>query len=55
MSTISFGPGRIDGAIADQFYRYEALPPNYSLGHNMLAGAFAGIAVSIFASATLTC
>jgi len=24
---------------------YEALPPNYGLGHNMLAGAFAGIAV----------
>jgi solute carrier family 25 (mitochondrial iron transporter), member 28/37 len=23
---------------------YEALPPNYGLGHNMLAGAFAGIA-----------
>ena len=25
---------------------YEALPPNYGLTHNMLAGAFAGIAVS---------
>jgi hypothetical protein len=24
---------------------YEALPPNFSLGANMLAGAFAGIAV----------
>ena len=24
---------------------YEALPPNYGLGHNMMAGAFAGIAV----------
>jgi solute carrier family 25 (mitochondrial iron transporter), member 28/37 len=24
---------------------YEALPPNYGLTHNMLAGAFAGIAV----------
>jgi solute carrier family 25 iron transporter 28/37 len=23
---------------------YEALPSNYGLGHNMLAGAFAGIA-----------
>ncbi|KAJ8107149.1 hypothetical protein OPT61_g9065 [Boeremia exigua] len=23
---------------------YEALPPNFSLGANMLAGAFAGIA-----------
>ena len=27
------------------FRRYEALPPNYGLGHNMMAGAFAGIAV----------
>lgn len=26
--------------------RYEALPEGYGLGHNMLAGAFAGIAVS---------
>lgn len=26
-------------------YSYEALPENYTLGHNMLAGAFAGIAV----------
>ncbi|MCJ1307777.1 Fe(2+) transporter [Agyrium rufum] len=25
-------------------YDYEALPPNFSLGNNMLAGAFAGIA-----------
>lgn len=24
---------------------YEALPANYGLGHNMMAGAFAGIAV----------
>jgi hypothetical protein len=24
---------------------YEGLPPDYTLGHNMLAGAFAGIAV----------
>ena len=24
---------------------YEGLPPNFSLGANMLAGAFAGIAV----------
>lgn len=24
---------------------YEALPPNFSLGANMVAGAFAGIAV----------
>lgn len=26
--------------------RYEALPEGYGLGHNMMAGAFAGIAVS---------
>lgn len=26
-------------------YSYEALPAHYGLGHNMLAGAFAGIAV----------
>jgi hypothetical protein len=25
--------------------RYEALPSNYGLSHNMMAGAFAGIAV----------
>ena len=24
---------------------YEGLPPNFTLGYNMLAGAFAGIAV----------
>lgn len=27
-------------------HSYETLPPNYSIGDNMLAGAFAGIAVS---------
>lgn len=27
-------------------FSYEALPSNYGLGRNMLAGAFAGIAVS---------
>lgn len=30
---------------ADVHDSYEALPANYGLGHNMLAGAFAGIAV----------
>jgi hypothetical protein len=30
---------------ADTLYSYEALPPNFSLTANMLAGAFAGIAV----------
>src|SRR5690242_12889954 len=33
--------------IADTLTSYEALPPNFSLGANMLAGAFAGIAVRI--------
>ena len=27
-------------------YSYEALPPNFSVWENMLAGAFAGIAVN---------
>ena len=30
-----------------RFISFESLPPNYSLGANMLAGAFAGIAVSL--------
>lgn len=30
---------------ADGNYSYESLPPNFSLSANMLAGAFAGIAV----------
>ena len=30
----------------DSWHSYEALPPNYSFGANMLAGAFAGILVS---------
>ena len=29
---------------------YESLPPNYSIGANMMAGAFAGIAVSLLHS-----
>ncbi|EXJ88916.1 solute carrier family 25, member 46 [Capronia epimyces CBS 606.96] len=31
-------------AVPGEEFEYEALPPNYGLGHNMLAGAFAGIA-----------
>ena len=31
--------------VADLDNSYEALPPNFSLSANMLAGAFAGIAV----------
>ncbi|KAL1900403.1 Fe(2+) transporter [Ceratocystis pirilliformis] len=30
--------------VEEDEYDYEALPPNFSLGQNMLAGAFAGIA-----------
>lgn len=33
-------------ARADEGDSYESLPSNFSLGANMLAGAFAGIAVS---------
>jgi hypothetical protein len=33
--------------IADSSSSYEALPPNFSLTANMLAGAFAGIAVRL--------
>ena len=32
-----------------QACRYESLPPNFSLAANMLAGAFAGIAVRLTA------
>jgi hypothetical protein len=39
--------GNTRTCIADVWYSYEALPPNFSLGANMLAGAFAGIAVRI--------
>ncbi|KAI5285684.1 Fe(2+) transporter [Ascosphaera acerosa] len=35
-------PGPAEDAVEE--YDYEALPAEYSLGHNMLAGAFAGIA-----------
>ncbi|OQV02482.1 hypothetical protein CLAIMM_07678 [Cladophialophora immunda] len=38
--TVSSSPDAVPG----EEYEYEALPPNYGLGHNMLAGAFAGIA-----------
>jgi hypothetical protein len=39
----------ISGTEADFYDSYEGLPPDYTLGHNMLAGAFAGIAVRLFA------
>ena len=40
------GPDWADADVCDS---YEGLPPDYTLGHNMLAGAFAGIAVRLFA------
>lgn len=33
------------GLGADEWCSYESLPPNFSLAANMVAGAFAGIAV----------
>ena len=33
--------------LAKRFYSYEALPPNFSVPENCLAGAFAGIAVGL--------
>ena len=41
----------VDQAEANLHDSYEGLPPDYTLGHNMLAGAFAGIAVRFFAPA----
>ena len=40
---------------ANLHYSYEGLPPDYTLGHNMLAGAFAGIAVRFFAPVYESC
>ena len=48
MSKLFIGDMGLHGADADARDSYEGLPPDYTLGHNMLAGAFAGIAVSIF-------
>jgi hypothetical protein len=42
-STTAPSPDRMD--TADESSSYESLPPNFSLSANMLAGAFAGIAV----------
>jgi hypothetical protein len=42
-STAALSRDRMD--TADVFFSYESLPPNFSLSANMLAGAFAGIAV----------
>jgi len=44
-NTSTTGPSPARMAIADEISSYESLPPNFSLSANMLAGAFAGIAV----------
>jgi hypothetical protein len=49
MSKLFIGDAGLHRADADVGDSYEGLPPDYTLGHNMLAGAFAGIAVSFFA------
>lgn len=43
----SHAPRLLPDSIADTWPSYEALPPNFSLSANMLAGAFAGIAVRL--------
>ena len=48
MSKLFIGDSDLHRPDADVCDSYEGLPPDYTLGHNMLAGAFAGIAVSIF-------
>jgi hypothetical protein len=45
MSGVSFRQYVLSDGAADSPLRYEGLPPNFSLSDNMLAGAFAGIAV----------
>ena len=49
MSKLFIGDLDLRRADADVCDSYEGLPPDYTLGHNMLAGAFAGIAVRSFA------
>lgn len=45
-SNMSRAPASAAVGFADDISSYESLPPNFSLSANMLAGAFAGIAVS---------
>ena len=45
---VPLGDPQVNRPEADVHDSYEGLPPDYTLGHNMLAGAFAGIAVRIF-------
>lgn len=42
-------------SISDSPSSYESLPPNFSLSANMVAGAFAGIAVRRRAQNVVTC
>jgi hypothetical protein len=49
MSKLFIGDSDLHRPDADVCDSYEGLPPDYTLGHNMLAGAFAGIAVRFFA------
>jgi hypothetical protein len=51
MSKLFIGDSGRHGPDADVYDSYEGLPPDYTLGHNMLAGAFAGIAVRFFSLA----
>lgn len=37
------------------YHSYESLPPDFSLADNMLAGAFAGIAVGYYIPSSLSC
>ena len=55
MSKLFIGDAGLHGADADVRDSYEGLPPDYTLGHNMLAGAFAGIAVSFSAPESEAC
>jgi hypothetical protein len=41
--------------ILTAFHSYESLPPNFSLAANMMAGAFAGIAVCIRRNPNISC
>lgn len=45
LSSTIFGKINVLDKLTSLRCRYEALPSNYGLGYNMLAGAFAGIAV----------
>lgn len=44
-SNTSTAPASAVVTVTDRAASYESLPPNFSLSANMIAGAFAGIAV----------